>query len=126
MTYLTRNNRALTYSTAGELLGNRQFINVCHATSLHRLDDNAIGLKYHSTFVIVWNRNGSIQLSSGGWHTVTTKSRINDFLDYGIARLYQSEFHWFLALKNDKEGLGLSLYNWENPVDFYDGIVINK
>ena len=42
--------------------------------------------------------NGDMSLSSAGWETVTTKSRLNAILDcffYGV-RVYQRNFEWFI------------------------------
>lgn len=65
---------------------------------------------YHQNPVV--SRNGNrIRLSSCGWHTVTTKERINRCLPSGY-RLFQKDFDWFLRKPNGE------------TVDFQDGMVV--
>jgi len=57
---------------------------------------------YHDTIVISFN-DKSIQLNTNGWHTVTTKRRINQAsnqYNLGIG-VYQSEGNWYVS-KGDK------------------------
>lgn len=51
----------------------------------------------HST-VIARLKNGTVTLNSGGWLTVTTKKRMNEFLrEYDIpASVYQKRGTWYL------------------------------
>lgn len=63
-------------------------------TYLERISDNEIGVKLHSTYVVRFNRNGSIKVSSGGWETVTTKARINT---YSPASISQRKGVWYMA-----------------------------
>ena len=50
-------------------------------TYLQRRDGGAIAVKLHETDVVTFNADGSTVLNSGGWRTVTTKARINNYLD---------------------------------------------
>ncbi len=50
----------------------------------------------HSTTVFMFYRDGSFELNSGGWKTVTTKERLNRYLPDGW-RVYQLKFEWWLA-----------------------------
>lgn len=54
---------------------------------------NSIAVKLHNTDVVTFNQNGSIVLNSGGWHTPTTKSRINQFIGN---RLSQVNGVWYI------------------------------
>jgi len=68
-------------------------------------------VRLHMTDIITYNPNGSMTLNSGGWRTVTTKSRINEFLPKNIS-LYQKDFEWYI----------------KTPIityKFVDGITIN-
>lgn len=48
---------------------------------------DSIHLKLHNTYIITWYVNGRIELNSGGWLTVTTKARMNEFLSgYSISK----------------------------------------
>ena len=39
-----------------------------------------IGVRYHNTIIGIFHADGTLTVSTGGWHTVTTKSRINRML----------------------------------------------
>ena len=56
----------------------------------------------------------AVKLSSCGWQTVTTKSRLNAILDevkYGC-RVFQKQFDWYLSTNNQ-------------TVDFWDGMILS-
>ena len=55
----------------------------------------------------------AVKLSSCGWQTVTTKSRLNAILDevkYGC-RVFQKNFDWFVSYNNQTK-------------DFFDGMIL--
>jgi len=55
----------------------------------------------------------AVKLSSCGWQTVTTKSRLNAILEevnYGC-KVFQKQFNWFLRTNNQ-------------TVDFWDGMIL--
>ena len=61
--------------------------------------------------------DGFMQLSSAGWETVTTKSRLNALLRDGVfngtgCSIFQKDFYWYL---NSAE---------TGTVDFVDGMII--
>lgn len=45
---------------------------------------------------MVEEKNGVIRLNSGGYHTKTTKDRINRYLPRGY-RITQEDFEWFVG-----------------------------
>ena len=60
------------------------------------------------------HNNQAVKLSSCGWQTVTTKSRLNAILDevkYGC-RVFQKQFDWYLQTNNQ-------------TVDFWDGMILS-
>ena len=60
------------------------------------------------------HNNHAVKLSSCGWQTVTTKSRLNAILDevkYGC-RVFQKQFDWYLSTNNQ-------------TVDFWDGMILS-
>lgn len=59
------------------------------ATRVIRTADG-VGIKYHNTIVVEYLAKG-VKLDSGGYRTLTTKSRINDALDCipDVGRLFQ-------------------------------------
>ena len=68
----------------------------------------------HRTAIATYDHNTlALKLNTGGWHSNTTKSRLNAILDqvmYG-ARVYQKAFDWYLSYNNQ-------------TVDFWDGMIL--
>ena len=75
----------------------------CSAVYLH---NNRIATYDHN--------NQALKLSSCGWHSVTTKSRLNAILQglIGCASVYQRAFDWYLSYNNQ-------------TVDFWDGMILS-
>ena len=75
----------------------------CSSVYLH---GNQIATVDHNT--------NALKLSSCGWHSVTTKSRLNAILSELIAgaRVYQKAFDWYLSYNNQ-------------TVDFWDGMILS-
>lgn len=73
------------------------------------LDDGSVGIVLHNTRVVTIHPDNTYTLNSGGWHTSTTKDRINK---YSPARVYQSKFEWFVGAVGD------------GKVRFFDGMVL--
>lgn len=81
---------------------------ISNNTILHKIDDATVAIKLHQTDIVTIHENGAYTLNSGGWRTVTTKARINE---YTPARLYQSKNVWYIGsveyadgIKIDSEG----------------------
>ena len=68
---------------------------------------------YHDTRVAEI-KDGNLILNSGGWMTQTTKKRMNQFCDmFGLPyHVYQEDFDWHIVKD----------YDWDNPIEFFDGI----
>ena len=75
----------------------------CSTVYLH---NNRIATVDHNT--------NALKLSSCGWHSVTTKSRLNAILQelIGGARVFQKQFDWYLNYNNQ-------------TVDFWDGMILS-
>lgn len=58
---------------------------VNHHTYAERNQDGSIGIRFHKTQVVVFFPDGRVTLHTGGWRTVTTKARINEFAPDGIS-----------------------------------------
>lgn len=52
-------------------------------TYLKRRPNNAIALRFHNTDILTFYKNGRIEVATGGWNTITTRQRINQFLPGG-------------------------------------------
>jgi hypothetical protein len=64
-----------SYTAAKERLGKRESVRVCNATTLERRH-NAIAVRLWNTDVVTFEPSGRIRLDTGGWNTVTTRSRM--------------------------------------------------
>ena len=70
----------------------------------------------HRTAIAVFDHNtNALKLNTGGWHSVTTKSRLNAILQGLIsgASVFQRDFNWFLNYNNSTH-------------DFFDGMVLSQ
>ena len=56
-------------------LGNNTVLVTDHAPTSY-------AVRYHSTDIVTYRKDGSIVLSSGGWRTSTTKERINEYIPF--------------------------------------------
>jgi len=63
-------------------------------TYLVRIDSDSIGVQLHNTIVVTIHKDGTYTLNSGGWQTVTTKQRINE---YCPVRVNQRKFQWYVG-----------------------------
>ena len=57
----------------------------------------------HRTAIAVYDHNtNALKLNTGGWYSVTTKSRLNAILQgiIGCASVYQRNWNWFLNYNN--------------------------
>ena len=56
-------------------------------------------VKYHGTNVVTFNHDGSVTLRTGGWHTATTKQRMNQYA--GGVYVFQKKFGWFVNFEGN-------------------------
>ena len=69
----------------------------------------------HRTAIATYDHNTqALKLNTGGWHSNTTKSRLNAILQgiIGCASVYQKQFDWYLSYNNQ-------------TVDFWDGMILS-
>lgn len=59
------------------------------------LDDGSVGVTLHATMVVVIHPDDCVTLNSGGWRTVTTKARMNDYCGN---RIYQRRHQWYVRI----------------------------
>lgn len=100
----------MNFVKANETLGKRDRKKVGNNTWMERLGNGSIAVILHSTAVVVIHPDGTFTLDSGGWQTVTTKSRINEFSPAG---LFQKKGTWYVA-----DG------SFDRLVEFYDGMKV--
>lgn len=59
---------------------NRDTKKIANNTYLIR-DNDQIHVQLHGTYVITFHSDGAVETHTGGWETVTTKDRINSYID---------------------------------------------
>ena len=70
----------------------------------------------HRTAIATYDHNTqALKLNTGGWQSVTTKSRLNAILQGLIAgaSVFQRQFDWYLSYNNQ-------------TVDFWDGVILTE
>lgn len=128
---MTKLNTPRDYASADRMLGRRDEKKIGHNTKLvrtlaYRFTDaedsppgsefgeelEAIAIRYHTTNVVVMAEDGTVELFSGGWSTITTAVRFNAFLiDHG--------FH--VTTDRKEGGFRVHQFGNPNPFDFVEG-----
>ena len=86
-----------------------------HKTTVAVGRDGVRRLTYHATVVVSEDANGHVTLNSGGYRTVTTKRRMNEYAQTygaGMWSVYSRDNQWLL---HKPSGV---------VVSFYDGIEV--
>lgn len=83
------------------------------ATNIYQENGYTV-VRYHSTAVVQFNAR-VVKLHSGGWHTATTKTRMNQAANqFGLGyQVVQRDFSWYVITK-------------AGEFDFVDGITIDR
>jgi hypothetical protein len=83
-----------TYSEAAAVLNGRDSVKLGNNTWLERIvtDRLKIVVRLHSTNIVVFHDDGRVTLHTGGYRTVTTKDRLNQFI---TGRVYQKAHQWY-------------------------------
>jgi hypothetical protein len=101
-----------SYQEADSYLKGKQERPYAHNTRIQRHGESAIRVLYHGNPIVYFYPNSS-SFTSCGWHTMTTKERINWFLPAGF-HLYQERSVWYLSKHMDKsypfaDGINITL-----------------
>lgn len=100
----------LTFESADRLLDSTPHLErrkLGNNTYLRRLPNDDLAVTLHETDIIILHRDGTFTLDSGGWHTVTTKQRMNALTP---ARIWQEKGVWYM---------------WPDKIPFFDCIVVD-
>lgn len=78
-----------------------------------------IAIRFHATRILTYSPEGWVTLNSGGWRTVTTKQRINEFLPrFNVLSTYRG---WIIWGGNYRMGLP----SCDDHCCFVDGMRVN-
>lgn len=118
---MTRIVTITTYAQADAYLG-KKFSRPLHgrSTRMERRDSGRIAIRYHDTDIVTYTASGATILNSGGFKTVTTKSKINEYIP-GSFRVWQDKGIWTLNRLDDP---GSPWYGRRVSFGFADGITI--
>lgn len=71
-------------------------------------------IRLHHTNIVTFYLDGTVKLNSGGYHTVTTKARMNEILQPLGLTIGQKKFNWYVY----------EIGQWDKPVEFFDGMMV--
>jgi len=76
--------RPVDFKTAKARLGSKDRVKLDRNTYLERVDDKTIVVILHQTAIVTYTPTYT-ELDSGGWHTMTTRGRIEDYIPMALA-----------------------------------------
>lgn len=110
------------FEQAFAVLGNRDSMRLGNNTYLESYVDGTqidrICVRLHGTNIVQFFSDGRVTLHTGGYWTVTTKDRINQFIS---GRVYQKDHQWFYVGHNCDGALA-----WDSPEDFTEGMNVRR
>ena len=91
----TNTTRALSNLTPDGLAGyvGRK---LAHNTYVEQDGDGSIGVRFHATRILTFHPDGSFTVNTGGYHTVTTKQRLNALMPNGY-RIFSERYAWKIS-----------------------------
>jgi hypothetical protein len=104
---MVKGSKVYDFVELEEKVGKREHVKLANNTVAVRRDQNKIAIRLHYTDVVTLTRDGKYILKTGGWHSMTTKDRINGF---SPACVSQKKGDWFI--------------NVVTP--FYEGVTVDR
>lgn len=92
-------------ATRNLIPGNRTSKKLRNNTYVQVRDAETVAIRLHQTDILTFKANGDITLNSGGWRTVTTKARMNEYLPDNWY-VSQSKGVWYLSTRPGFEDIG--------------------
>jgi len=100
---------SLAAQLTGRNAGSRKLANNTHAV---RRGPRAIAVRLHATDILTFYSDGRVEFRTGGWETVTTKARLNQFGPPGFT-VGSNRGEWYLSTRRG------------GNVAFFCGITVN-
>jgi len=107
-----------TYADALAKLNGRNSRKIANNTYLRKETNGNIVVRLHSTDIITFTPDDLVTLNSGGWKTVTTKARMNEFSPFQIA---QERGIWRVANPKFEDYVA----KWTHSLLYADGITVD-
>lgn len=95
----------LTYEECGSMLAVKPSHKLTYNTTLRKLNGDTFAVRFYNTDILLIHRDGSYTLNSGGFRTVTTKQRLNEF---SPARVHQTKREWLVGNVEFTDGMRVS------------------
>lgn len=118
-----------TFTEAREILQDRDSVKLGNNTWLEKAThfileglgevaetEDYIAVRLHNTQIVKFYADNPTTLHTGGWRTVTTKDRINEFIKGSV---YQRDYTWYYA-----KPLSNGYSDWDNAVEFEEGMEV--
>jgi len=83
----------MTFAEADKMWTASRKRKLANNTYLIKTGPNSYGVRLHFTVVVELHRDGRVVLNSGGWRTIMTKNRINQYAPDGS--VYRKKFVWY-------------------------------
>jgi hypothetical protein len=112
----TRKHNPQTYGSLDTFLGNKIRKKIENNTYVERINDTAIGIRLHQTYILTFHKGGQIMVKTGGWQTSTTKNRINQFMPDGVG-IHQVKHKWLVS-RYEGEGVHVALGEFKEEMIF--------
>lgn len=108
--YSTRGSNfgIMTFAKAKTTLGKRSSKKIGNNTYLQSNHDGTIGIRFHSTEIVMLFEDGTIEFDNGGYRSMTTKERLNAFTPFSFE---QKKHEWFVHTRT-------GLYAFERHMRF--------
>lgn len=119
-----------SFAEAQQALGTKSSIRLGNNTFLERVFERVyeagripeersyIAVLLHNTHIVKFWPNGQVTLHTGGYRTVTTKGRINEFINGCV---YQEKYTWYYAAPTPKDRINTEGF-YQDAVEFEDGM----
>lgn len=94
----------LSYGGLRRFLDGREERKLGHNTWVEKVSDYgsnevSYAVKYHRTNILTINSEDIVKLNTGGWETVTTKDRLNQFLRCRNIYISQKKHVWYISTR---------------------------
>ena len=103
------------YAEALIVLAGRESVRLGNNTYLETRSYGIV-VRFHDTPIVKFWESGCVTLHTGGYRTVTTKERMNQFI---TGKIYQKAGAWFYA-ECGSDGMVC----WEHPYTFTEGFTV--
>jgi hypothetical protein len=89
-----------TYESLTNYLDSKVSKKIGNNTWVERINPFEIGIKLHSTYILIFDPTDVITVNTNGWESNTTKDRLNQFLGCRGVYIRQKKGTWYIHGSN--------------------------